>query len=406
MSPHRLPASALLAIGRGAADVPTLLAAARGRVSRTWLLLKAIVVLAEERSHPGAAAAADALAALRGLSATEVLRYPEVSSWASATVRRLMGPDWVTARVDRLAVLPAVAAVSGGTDVEVSVRADPEVRLPGLGRFVLPSPGQTTIVVRAGVAGVAGADWRPVTRIGLDDPVWSVALDDMSDVSGPDHGLGGVLPAESWESVLRAGWWVLDDHPGVADTVAALVRTLVPLPHSTSGPVSAALTTAFGAIALVRPTSGVAFALTLAHESRHVAITAVADLFPLFKDGGEAVFYAPWRSDPRPAFGVLHGIHAHLGVARFWARRLAVGADPAIAEIELARWRSAASLALDALTSAAEPTEAGSLLLTGMADEAAELADIPVSATARAEADTRNHAHLARWEHAHGPAPR
>ena len=40
-------------------------------------------------------------------------------------------------------------------------------------------------------------------------------------------------------------------------------------------------------------------------------------MIPLMKPCNERV-YAPWRPEPRPVVGLLQGVYAHLGIARFW----------------------------------------------------------------------------------------
>jgi len=45
-----------------------------------------------------------------------------------------------------------------------------------------------------------------------------------------------------------------------------------------------------------------------------VSLNAVVELVDL--PGGKELFYAPWRDDPRPLLGLLHGIYAFTAVHR------------------------------------------------------------------------------------------
>jgi hypothetical protein len=81
---------------------------------------------------------------------------------------------------------------------------------------------------------------------------------------------------------------------------------------------------------------------TLVHEGQHVKLCGLLDMVTLVTSGGEKV-YAPWRQDPRPAGGLLQGVYAHLGVARFWNAQRHAEIDPddiLRAQVHFARWRS------------------------------------------------------------------
>ena len=58
-------------------------------------------------------------------------------------------------------------------------------------------------------------------------------------------------------------------------------------------------------------------ASVLVHECQHAKLNAVLDLIPLSRPD-QARYYAPWREDPRPLGGLLHGAYAYLGVSDFW----------------------------------------------------------------------------------------
>lgn len=68
--------------------------------------------------------------------------------------------------------------------------------------------------------------------------------------------------------------------------------------------------------------SAIADATTLAigiiHEYQHNQLDLVAAIEPfVHRADNQDLFYSPWRDDPRPLMGLIHGIHAFLGVAEF-----------------------------------------------------------------------------------------
>jgi HEXXH motif-containing protein len=150
---------------------------------------------------------------------------------------------------------------------------------------------------------------------------------------------------------------------------------------------------------MTRPQNPTWFALSLAHEVQHVKLTAVTDLFRLLDAEQEDLYYAPWRTDPRPTFGLLHGMYAHLGVVGFWQRQLShLSGEPALqAEIEFARWHSAAMEVGQTLAVEARLTPAGRIFLGGMIDTIDRLRAVPVSAAAIDAATRLSNAHRALW---------
>jgi HEXXH motif-containing protein len=135
-------------------------------------------------------------------------------------------------------------------------------------------------------------------------------------------------------------------------------------------------------------------AVTLAHELQHTKLVALMDLFPLLRPDPAERFYAPWRDDPRPLAGLLHGTYAHLGVAGFWRRERDHDEG---GHVEFARWRAAALDATATMLGSGRLTEIGRDFVTGMAEVLAGWADEPVPATAleRARALADEHRRLA-----------
>jgi hypothetical protein len=76
----------------------------------------------------------------------------------------------------------------------------------------------------------------------------------------------------------------------------------------------------------------------LLHEYSHIKLHLLSDCDPLLDpehhgDGWtKTYYYSPWREDPRPIKGILHGFFVFVEVAAFWASRIESkhyhGSDP------------------------------------------------------------------------------
>ncbi|MFD1152731.1 aKG-HExxH-type peptide beta-hydroxylase, partial [Saccharothrix hoggarensis] len=249
-------------------------------------------------------------------------------------------------RAAELAFRAVAAAVRAGVPVDLE--------FPPVEVFSLPSLG---VVVGPGLT------WSPLPEVDLGGHTLQV-----------DVWAGGGVPAElpvepspdlrRWRDALRAAWNLLTrDHPALAAEVAQVVSVVTPMPSSPSGTSSATLADAFGCVFLSPTPDAETLAVTLAHEAQHSKLAALMDLFPLVRPDVDALFYAPWREDPRPAAGLLHGTYAHLGVAGFWRDR-----PGEAAQVEYARWRSAALITAEALLAGGVLTPTGTWFVREAAD--------------------------------------
>jgi HEXXH motif-containing protein len=191
-----------------------------------------------------------------------------------------------------------------------------------------------------------------------------------------------------WRDMLATGWTVLaGTHPELAALVAETVRTVVPLAApALGGSASATEETSFGAIALALPTDEMAMAAALVHETHHAILGGLADLEPLVRaDNPGFLGYAPWRSDPRPAHALLHGIYAHHGIGRFWHRQYLVGPEPLRdrAAREFGWLRGMLATAIPVLSESGQLTEAGHDLLMPIAADVARWLDEPLPGEVR-----------------------
>ena len=206
---------------------------------------------------------------------------------------------------------------------------------------------------------------------------------------------GPVTPAglAHWRDCLAQAWSLLvHRHRAEAEILAAVLRVIVPVrPDRSAEGISATSAEAFGAVAMSDPPGPAALAAGLLHEARHSLLNATHLLFDLVKPGGP-VGYSPWRDDPRPAFGVLHGAYAYLAVTRFHR------SEPGpMAAFEFARRRTAVAGAAAGLLGGGELTRAGTRFVTALLDEVRPWLDEPVDPWIGRLADLANSDHRVRW---------
>ncbi|MEV6692631.1 HEXXH motif domain-containing protein [Micromonospora sp. NPDC051196] len=430
---HRLPRAVLdeLAAGRGGADAVARLRAAQH--SKSVLLVRAIILLLRERGHPDRAAIEAAYRLLAGLRPEQragALGHPPVAAWAFGTVALLGGAGAAQAYPGLLAAVAATAAVRTATDTDLDVPlaagAAGRLDLPGLGTAALPvSATRARIRVARGHAWAYGAGERIDIGAGSTDPRWqpvprlelahhglrlSLLLDTRSwrhvPGIGTGHRIGGELTA-AWRSRLDEAWHLLvEHHRPVAEEVSGALRALVPLPSPRAGSRSGTFHHAFGSVAMSLPPDARSAAVVLAHEIQHAKLAALNDMFALLEPGPADLFYAPWRTDPRPLDGLLHGAYAHLGVAGFWRRQVrvtAAGAARYRAEVEFARWSRAADDTVRLLAAQRRLSPVGRQLVDGMAGVLARWAVEPVSAQATERARRLLDEHRNRWDRRRTP---
>ncbi len=312
-----------------------------------------------------------------------VLDHPSVGAWATRTalaVRRGATARRSTAQPAELAFTAAAAAVRAGVAVDLV--------FPPVEVFSLPSLG---VVVGPGLA------YEPLPEIDLGGFSLQVDLWAGGGVP-PELPVAASVDLPWWRDALRSAWDLLNrDHPASASEFTEVVSVLTPMPSSPSGTSSATLADAFGCVFLSPMPDAETLAVTLVHEAQHSKLVALMDLFALVEPNQDALFYAPWREDPRPAAGLLHGTYAHMGVAGFWRSR----PGPA-AQVEYARWRSAALITADTLLTSGRLTPTGTRFVEEMAEVLRAWCAEPLPPAAVAVAAAEAAAHRARWRSAHG----
>lgn len=354
----------------------------------------------------------------------DLLEHPGTGIWAVRVLDRLRGgartpgashaglPLWV--ELGYLHCLAAAAAVRSGTEgtIRLPVR-EGGVALPTLGRVLLPATepdvevrthsvatlriprtgagpaaltvGERELDLPADPARVSGT-WHPVRKAawGPEENGPSLVLEDCDPYR--DFRVR-TLPSSSvpldrvqagrWQQLLReAGELLYARHPTTAQLLAAVLRVLVPLPTTPRfRTASASYSESVGSALISLPQDAVELAVTMVHEARHSALNALWHQLPLCEedtpDTEGPLFFAPWRGDPRPLPGVLHGAYAFSGVTEFWRveRRALSGRAADLAHFEYVVWRTAVSEALATLRSSSGLTEAGLQFVEGMAVE-------------------------------------
>ena len=317
-----------LAAGPGdAADVDLL---AGVRLSETRALVAAVAVSVVGWRDDGLrTAAAEGWSLLCALSrdhpdaVNEVFAHPYTYAWAIRCLRPRPGDD---ADLDRahLASLALAAAFRAGVPAALPspVRAG-YAHLPTVGALAVePGTGRTEIVtIPPGGPPAArnGSRWldsrtvtgQPFTRLTVED------LDPFRDCQGwPATERLSSPEWQAWAGDLAvSGRHLAAAVPGYARVLSAGLRAVTPLRRAGGRGRSATARQAFGAVAIARPAPGAPageLAELLLHEFQHAKLNVLADLRPLVRPDAAVRLQVPWRDDPRPPDGVLHGIYAFL----------------------------------------------------------------------------------------------
>lgn len=413
---------------------------ADGQRNRRKVLLRALLDAAD--ADPATAGPLPSVeqtwAALEGIEAADpgaldaVLQHPQVGSWLAYTLRRHRGG----------ALGQAPLHIDFGQLNTVALAAAALAGVPH--RTAVPLRGGRVLVPRFGMATFEGCQawdtaeaWTEDGRIRLrhggtvvdvpaegDAPGWmalrsltvredglslTVFVDDIDpwrDLADP---VGPVRLREdefgTWAKLLHDAWTLLvRHHRPVAEGLAAGFTSLAPLPAVTGWDTRSASTgDAFGAIMCSLPPDAVTFAVSLAHEFRHIALGGLMHLVALTDGPGEPCLYAPWRDDPRPAGGLLQGIYAFHGIAGFWRdqRRVPGNPSPRLDDFEYAYSRGQTREAIAIALADGRLTERGRhfvrLMAAAMQDWDADPLDPEAAKLARLVAD----GHRAGWRIRH-----
>jgi HEXXH motif-containing protein len=256
--------------------------------------------------------------------------------------------------------------------------------------------------------------WRGLRRISADAGGHSleVVVDDVDPHRFP-RGLALAARLDdpaiaSLHRSLESAWRLLTRrHETAAAEIGALISTVTPLTADDGGYASATAREAFGCVAFSVPMDARQLAVTLAHEIQHAKLTALMDALTLVPEPTARRYFAPWRPDPRPLTGLLHGTYAFLGVAGFWRRQRGheYGERAFHAHVEFARWLEAVRIGLVQLRAEQSLPPLGARFVQGMCDTVDAWAREPVPEAARRAANRALDESHAAWARTNGPLP-
>ncbi len=448
---HRLPAGHLSTLSTGESGPEITRYFWATEFSRRALLIDTLLHAVEQDPGllgplPPATATRTILDRARTARPAEIaalLTHPQVGSWAAYSLRRYRGgatadvPLWTDlGGVHALALV--VAARAGLTwQTRLPVRGG-NVMLPTLGmaRFARSTVDCTVLGrTEAGRIWLSGVDgelavpasvvdipvtdgpgWWALRQIRLaDDLPLTVCLDDLD----PFRDLADPVPParlddaafDRWRNLLADAWALLcRDHRADAAALAEGLVSLVPLP---SGPGwetrSASNGEAFGSVLVSQPVDPATLAVSLVHEHQHIALGALLHLIRLTEDDDSSRHHAPWRDDPRPLPGLLQGVYAFIGIARFFRRRreATTGGDATLATFEYAYTRAQTMEAMETVLSTTALTDTGRTFVEGLRHQVASWQGDPVDPAILRLAALAADSHRIGWRirHWHAPDP-
>lgn len=124
-----------------------------------------------------------------------------------------------------------------------------------------------------------------------------------------------------WQQRLTEAFETMEQcYPLIAEELIFILRSVVPVKSNhPEQSISCSNRDFWGAIQMsAHP--GIALTEVLTHEYRHNILNAIMDVDPVIDESNphEAFFYSPWRKDPRPLRGLIHGIYSFMEVAGFY----------------------------------------------------------------------------------------
>jgi HEXXH motif-containing protein len=240
----------------------------------------------------------------------DLLLHPPVGVW----LVRALGSD---TELGYLNCLAASAAIRANLPFEIDVPVyNGFVCLPTVGAVTASG---ATATMRGTPDGLAPATRHQTEANGIRLDVRIEDTDPYREFADPIPPCPlGADELSAWRRLLDDAWDILTQrHTAYASELSAGLTTLVPI-SSGRRVAGASSRAAFGGLYLSTKDNAAKLADVLVHELQHSKLNAVLDLVPMAHDDSEARWYAPWRTDPRPLTGVLHGIYAFTSVVEFW----------------------------------------------------------------------------------------
>lgn len=425
---HRLSSATLEAMAEGDSDLAVVEQLRGAYRSRQLISLLAVFKQTEYADVGPLATVGDAwglLAAAQQVdsrAADLVITLPRTGVW-TAEVQRLLGVDterplWTS--LGYFHQMAAAAAIRAGCDFSISLPVwRGQVLLPSLGMAHVPADGEWSVAEARRVDGrvviesLAGVVELP-RDLSVDGPGWlafhTVTFGDrvlwLDDIDPYREFVGPVPPRRLsddevalWAKSVEDTWQLLTDHhPAIVAELTAGLTTLVPC---STPDYSASHNDAFGSVVLSRPPDATTFAEILVHEFQHNKFGVLLSLVDLLETGAddETRLYAPWRDDPRPPTGMLHGAYSFLAVAAFYRDHSAVvtGRRKRIAQFEFEFHRGRTVEGVQSLLAGADLTELGRRFLDTVRRRLEEWTADPLPADIRVVASRANLDHRLIW---------
>jgi len=356
-----------------------------------------------------------------------MIAHPYTGSWAGYTTRLIEqglageGPLWV--HYGYFHTLAAAAAIHAGLDFSIRVPVwNDTVVLPTLGAARLEEGGGFTTAEVHAAAGTFTINGER-SRVVPGTPAWSplrtfrfeaagrildLRLDDLD----PHRGLYHPIPPErlaeteaaSWRDLLGEAWRLIVEHlPEYAEVLPSGLTSIVPQPAVPFRLPSASTGEAFGSAVIAAPDAEepATLAAALVHEFQHIRLGGLLELVRLHDDDRTERLYAPWREDPRPLGGLVHGIYAFFGVSAFWRAFSRACPEDRLAAFEFAHWRAQTWQTLEAIRDDAALTGEGRRFLSELATVFGPWQAEPVAPEAAQWAKTLAEDHYAGWRLRH-----
>ena len=294
----------------------------------------------------GFAAAFDLLRSYPPAEQEQVLSYPSIAFWVDVAEDLLRRESHVRFPEMHFSthleafwrIVLAVSTVTSSGSFTCRTRTDASARLclPGTGVYLqLPSfcsLQQITVSADQGILRVLSPDKGVPALEASRLPIPTIHGVELNSVD-TDLRLPGrtrfnyqqLEPADviKWESPVEQSMdWIRICSPMLSGEMQRALRCIVPV-RSDKAEVhmSATFREAPGLMALSWTPDAAVLVEAMVHEYHHGKLNSLLVLDPLIVGPTEeAIFYSPWRSDPRPLLGILHGAFVFQAVLEFWDR--------------------------------------------------------------------------------------